>query len=136
MRVYLAGRYSRREELLRYRKHLVSLGIAVTASWLDGSHEIDRNGLSVQASDEARQRFAEEDWFDLTSANTCISFTETPWSTNGRGGRHVEFGAAMALGLRCIVIGPRENVFHHLPGVEWYATWDDFAATLGEPVLT
>jgi hypothetical protein len=39
---------------------------------------------------------------------------------SGRGGRHVEFGAAVATGKRLIVVGHRENLFHHLPGVEFF----------------
>jgi hypothetical protein len=28
------------------------------------------------------------------------------------------------MGKRCIVVGHRENVFHHLPFVEFYPDWD------------
>lgn len=45
-----------------------------------------------------------------------------------RGGRHVEFGMALALAKRCIVIGPRENVFHLLPQVEQYDSWEQYLA--------
>jgi len=51
-----------------------------------------------------------------------ITFTETPRSSNSRGGRHVEFGIALGMRKRAVVIGPRENVFHCLPFpyIEWY----------------
>jgi len=34
-----------------------------------------------------------------------------------RGGRHVEFGLALAQGKHLILVGQPENVFHHLPQV-------------------
>lgn len=37
------------------------------------------------------------------------------------GGMHFETGYAYATGKRIIVIGPRVNIFHHLPYME---TWD------------
>lgn len=124
--IYLAARYSRREELLGYVADLERLGHVVTSRWLHGNHQIDDAGLSTEAKRAERERFATEDWNDLKSASVCISFTEAPRSSNSRGGRHVEFGAALALGHRVIVIGPRENVFHCLPIVEHFDNWTDF----------
>lgn len=134
MRIYLAARYSRRDELCRYRSDLEALGHHVTSRWLDGTHQLGGDGLSVQAADAERERFALEDHDDVEAAEVVISFTESPRSTSGCGGRHVEFGLAFALDKRCIIIGPRENVFHHLPGVEHYATWNDFLAAMREEV--
>ena len=129
-RIYLAARYSRREEFCRYREQLESLGHIVTSRWLGGNHEVDNRGLSVEGEASERIRFALEDWEDLESADVCVSFTETPRSSNSRGGRHVEFGAALALKKHCVVIGPRENVFHCLPRVELHPGWDDFLEIL------
>lgn len=118
MRIYLAARYSRRLELCVYRDQLRAMGQQVTARWLDGNHQIDDQGLSVEAKRAERERFAQEDYEDLIAAQCCISFTEIPRSTNSRGGRHVEFGIALGRGQWCIVVGPRENVFHCLPAVD------------------
>jgi hypothetical protein len=123
MKIYLASRYSRREELCGYRSELEAMGHEVTSRWLNGNHQIDDAGLSLEAAAAERTRFAQEDWDDLMAADCCISFTEAPRSSNSRGGRHVEFGAAMAAGKVCVVIGPRENVFHCLPDVWWYPEW-------------
>lgn len=124
--IYLAARYSRREELVLYRAILTKFGHTVTSRWLNGNHQISDDGLSAEAAEEERIRFAEEDWEDLTDAEVVVSFTEPPRATNSRGGRHVEFGAAMALGKRVIVVGPRENVFHCRRIVEWYPDWEWF----------
>ena len=130
--IYLAARYSRREELCEYRSALRALGYQVTSRWLNGNHQIDDAGLSAETKQEERVRFACEDWADLERADACINFTESPRGTNSRGGRHVEFGGALALGKRCIVVGPRENVFHCLPNVEIYGTWQECLINLTE----
>lgn len=124
MKIYLASRYSRREELNRRWHWLEYAGFEVTSRWLLGDHQVSDSGLSEEAAPEERERFAQEDWDDLAAADICISFTEEPRSGHSRGGRRVEFGAALAMGKRCIVIGPRENVFHCLPSVEVYPLWD------------
>lgn len=125
MKVYLAARYSRRDELNGYRAELESRGFAVTSRWLDGTHQLGGDGLSIQAADSERERFASEDLEDVLRADLVISFTEEPRKTNGRGGRHVEFGAAYVAKKRCLVVGPRENVFHHLPKVRCFSTWGE-----------
>jgi hypothetical protein len=133
--IYLAARYSRRKELCAYAATLTDLGFRITSRWLSGKHELlDREGLSAEAEATERVRFATEDWTDVMAADWCISFTETPRASNSRGGRHVEFGAAMAKGKRCVVIGPRENVFHCLPDVEHYPSWGEFLSELREQV--
>ncbi len=123
IQVYFAARYSRRDQLIAYRDQLRTLGIECTSRWLDGNHELDDRGLSIQAADSERARFACEDFDDVCKANVVISFTEVPRTTATRGGRHVEFGVALALSKTCIVIGPCENVFHHLPGVIRFDEW-------------
>lgn len=130
MRIYLAARYSRRLELCDYRKQLEAEGHEITSRWLNGNHQIDDAGLSVEAKQEERTRFAKEDWYDLMDAEMCISFTETPRSSNSRGGRHVEFGAALAAGQTCWIVGPRENVFHCLPEVGHRETFEELLITL------
>lgn len=133
MKIYLAARYSRRDELNRYATELASYGHEITSRWLAGNHQIDDQGLSVEAKAEERTRFAQEDYDDLCAADCCIAFTEPPRSTNSRGGRHVEFGIALARSQWVIVVGPRENVFHCLPHVEVFATWEDAIPVLLPP---
>lgn len=124
MKIYLAARYSRRDELLRYATDLAVVNHQVTSRWIKGNHQASNDEL---AGDKGRI-FASDDWLDILAAETVISFTEQPRAAvthASRGGRHVEFGAALAMQKRCIVVGPRENVFHCLPQVIVYPTWDD-----------
>lgn len=137
MRIYLAARYSRRLELCGYREQLQNLGFDVQARWLDGKHQLDNLGKPIGDNGEVlveegncaeaarlRAEFANDDWEDVTAAQIQVNFTEPPRSSANRGGRHVEFGIALAKGNRVIVVGHRENIFHWLPDVEFYETWE------------
>ncbi len=140
--VYLAARYSRRLELCQYRDVLAGYGIAVPARWLNGEHQLDNQGRPIgetgelmfengsAAAEHYRERFALDDYEDVLTAQTLIAFTETPRSSNSRGGRHVELGIALGAGKPVIIVGPRENIFCWLPGVRHYDTWADFLADL------
>lgn len=130
MKVYLAARYSRHSEMRGYASQLRGLGHGVTSRWILGDHEIRTSG---HAEDEEFQVvWALEDWADLSAASVVISFTERPGDIAGRarGGRHTEYGMALALGKRVLVVGYRENVFHHLPQAEFCPTWNDALALL------
>lgn len=152
MKIYLASRYSRREELAAYRTELEALGHHVQARWLNGEHQLANDGTPIgengaalvegtlrsgeqlsehEQSERAaalRTKFALDDWEDVNAAELVISFTEPPRSKANRGGRHVEYGIALANKARVIVVGHRENIFHWLPVVEFCATWDEARA--------
>ena len=149
VKVYLAARYSRHPEMQGYARMLRHFGVEVTSRWINGSHQSMLNGEVLGPEREAmfesghpdreaqRREFAQHDWDDVMAADVVISFTEQPRTVgNSRGGRHVEFGAALAAGKRCIVVGWRENVFHCLPQVEFYETWmDALEAVTGQEVV-
>ena len=71
------------------------------------------------------------DFEDVRHADVCVAFTEAPDEAQGRGGRHAELGIALGLGHRVIVIGPREHVFHCLPQIEHFESWDEARRLLG-----
>jgi hypothetical protein len=103
---------------------LVRAGHTITSSWVGGWHD----GVPERTS-------AIEDLHDLLDADCIVAFTEEPTeqvSWAARGGRHVEFGIAIAKGKRLCIIGPRENVFHHLPEVEQYATIEELVSGLAD----
>jgi len=139
LNVYLAARYSRREELCIYKADLEARGHRVPARWLLGEHQV--HGLEAARAIEndgpipADQavRFAQDDVEDLLAADIVVSFSTEPRTGSSRGGRHVEFG--MALGMRragaalplLVVVGPLENVFHALPEVDGrFDKWEQF----------
>lgn len=122
MKIYLAARYSRRHELRGYAQQLRRAGHQVTSRWIYTEHA------------DARKNDAEialRDYEDLVAANCLVAFTESPGcGGRNRGGRHVEFGAALALKMVLIVVGPLENVFHSLPQVAWFDAFDDLVPVL------
>lgn len=140
MNIYLAARYSRREELCGYREQLRSLGHVVDAVWLNGQHQISDTGTPLSESGEKlvegddeltslrsaalREHFAKEDLRDVVDCDYLIAFTEQPRSNSSRGGRHVELGIAIGLGKTVLIVGPRENIFCWLPEVYQFDTWE------------
>lgn len=124
-KVYLAGRYGRREELKGYADELEDYGIISTATWLLGGHDEPYEGMT---EDEFRTECAEVDLADIDEADMLIAFTE-PRVDNvsyTRGGRHVELGYAIAQSKEIHIIGPRENVFCHLEQLHVWESWKQF----------
>lgn len=129
MQVYLGARYSRHPEMQHYARDLATHGHRCVARWLLGGHDFRATEMGYVSSDaeDLQAVWAQEDWTDLMAADVAVFFTEAPGEVQGRGrgGRHVELGAAIATGKRVCVVGYRENVFCWLPQVEFYATWPD-----------
>ena len=122
--VYLAARYSRHAEMRGVRDVLAPLGYKVTSRWIDqhGGDLLESIvAEKLNADPGACDHYAFADVDDLMAADIVISFTSA--DGGGKGGRHVEFGMAVALGKRLVIVGPRENVFHTLPEIEWHPDW-------------
>jgi nucleoside 2-deoxyribosyltransferase len=115
IKVYLAGRYPRREEFESYVPRFKEHGYDVVARWVFGGEE----GLS-------RSDIALLDLEDVAKADEIILFTEPYRSFQTGGGRFVEFGYAIALGKGLTVIGEQENVFIHHPDVRLFKNLEDF----------
>jgi hypothetical protein len=137
MKIYLAARYSRHDEMQGIRDVLRTLGHDVTSRWIDCHTDVVGDFTASFTPEVLNQRpeacapLGQHDLDDLDVADTVISFTS---NGTGKGGRHVEFGYALAKGKRCIVVGPREHVFHTLAQVEWYPDWPSLTFVLAEPL--
>jgi hypothetical protein len=122
MRIYLAARFGRWPEMTYRARDLQAHGHVVTSRWHQGiakpAHPRDRSLLSGDLC-----RVAQEDLGDIGRADAVILFTE--YGKHFAGGRHVEAGFALALNKRLFVVGPRENVFYHLPQVVQTNTWQE-----------
>lgn len=130
-RIYLAARYSRHGEMQGVRDVLGALGYEITSRWIDqhgGALEASYTPEKLSADPDECAVFGQHDVADLKAADTCISFTSA--DGGGKGGRHVEFGLALGLGKRLIVVGPRENIFHTLPAVTHYENWSRLVMAL------
>lgn len=113
-KVYIAARYERRLEMLEHQKDIESRGIRVISRWIKHGPECDKIGPAYSAlADRA----------DLVKADVLLFFSEEgPFP---RGGRHVEFGMALGMLRPIFVVGPKENVFHHIPGVRHFNTYEE-----------
>lgn len=118
--VYMAARWSRRAEVEGYAANLRSAGHGVTSRWLtDPQHRMEMvDGTDVQAFNA---ELAMHDVIDVAAADVLVYFS--PGGT--RGGCHVEFGMALALGKPIYLVGEREHVFTWLPAIECFDTWAD-----------
>jgi hypothetical protein len=120
-KVYLAARFGRQSELREIAEEIELAGGEVTSRWLTNTDALQHADLS--GTGRAAQ-LAMMDFADISRSQVCIAFTESRGGPSGRGGRHAELGIALALNLRVVVVGPREHVFHCLPGIEQYDSWD------------
>ena len=117
---YFAGQFSRLVEIASYATRARIANLEVTSHWLDQDLGLGYAG----GSSEAGRSFAERDLVDIAAADGFLFFAEDPLAGIPRGGRHVEFGVALATGKTVEVIGSRENIFHLLPGIAHYHTFD------------
>ena len=65
---------------------------------------------------------------DIRRSGGFVLFSEP--NQSGSGGRHVEFGVALGLGKRLIVVGGVENLFQMMGQVEVVPTWRDACVVL------
>lgn len=126
---YFAARYESHPEMRDYRAELIAAipSAVVTARWIDchgGTVDVSFTSDYMNSHPDKCWEHGETDLDDVASSEVIVSFT----GNGGRGGRHVEYGYAIAKGLRLVVVGPREHVFHTHPNAEVYATWSDFLA--------
>lgn len=119
--VYIAGRYSRKDELNGYANQARSAGLQVTATWLEEPHA--PTVQMVDVTEASLRHYAITDENDIRRAEAVVFFAEDQNKQPPRGGRHVEFGLALGLNKRLIVVGAPENIFHYHPGVLVVTSW-------------
>lgn len=120
IKIYIAGSYGRRAELLEHKLDYIANGGICTSGWLDNPEsEAENNGLGAEPA-----TYATRDLDDIMEADALVLFAE-PIGINARGGKHVEFGFAMAHGKGCFVVGRKETVFQWLPFVRQFDTWEE-----------
>lgn len=118
-RFYLTTSYARRADMVKAAEDLGALGGIVTATWIGGSHELKDGDTSRNAE------LAVEGVADIDRADTFIAFVDRACAWPTRGGQHVEFGIALMLTKRLLLVGHRVNVFHWLPEVLHFQTWQE-----------
>jgi len=124
MKIYLASNYSTHPQMREFAQALAAIGHEVTSEWINGTHGGDDRAM-----------YAQIDLRDVDAAEAVIFWSEAPAGSRTRGGKHVEFGYALAKGKRLFVVGPCLNVFHHLPEVIQRHHFEDIVALLGRATL-
>jgi hypothetical protein len=129
MRVYIAAPYSLKDTVKQEADDLLKYNITCTSSWVREPHK-----PTTQMQDlahETHQMYAIQDVEDVLSADVLVFHTD-PTKTIVRGGRHVEFGMAVMMNrlmnrtVPIYTVGmDEENIFHHLPQVVHFKTWED-----------
>lgn len=132
MKAYLAAAYERRDEMKGVAHVLQTFGHTITSTWVTSHADgppmsFEQTLVEYRDNTERCGAFGDRDLTDIESADTLIAFTD---GEKARGGRHVEFGYALALEKNLYVVGPREVIFHTLPGVAWYPNWARFVMAL------
>ena len=106
MRVFLAGRFSRRDEFSGYADELRSLGITVDARWLEPDcHGVTDDEVMIELADMKDEDedapvaalIAVEAFEDLRNADVVVAFTEPPkvHQQQGRSPRGVWYGPSV-----------------------------------------
>lgn len=114
-KVYLAARFPQRGEMESYVPLFTQNKYNVIARWVFGGEE----GLT-------REDIAVLDLEDVDKCDVFVLFTQPYGTLVPGGGRFVEFGYAIAKGKEIHVIGDRENVFMHTPGVSVHNSLTEF----------
>ena len=119
LRVYIASRGEDQAVSADIRAHLSLAGIESTARWIDQS-------LTSESHDEA-----EMDILDVRRADVLVLVKPASSHRHTTGGHHVETGVALGMGMPVVLLGERENVFHHhdtVTVVPFPVSESDFAA--------
>jgi hypothetical protein len=126
MRIYLAGQFTRRSELVGYATQLQNKGYEVTSRWLFEDTSTPTTVQLRDCADDYKVRCAVRDIEDISMSDMLVFFSEEEMTP--RGSRHVEFGYALGLGKKVVVVGVKENIFHEL--IEQFNTWKEFVESV------
>lgn len=124
MKIYVAARYARREEVLRDVVPILEAdGHEVTSRWLCKDTKPSRGEADICLE-------------DIRRSDAVLVLTEAMWyrATTG-GGRWFEAGYAHALEMRVIFVGPPEIVFCYLGNVEIRADLKQVRELLLQPSM-
>jgi hypothetical protein len=106
-KIYLAAQTRRRTEMAKIGRALEKAGHTITSLWVfEDDHTLDRKII------------AQRDIDHVAAADTVVLFTEPRKKKQiEHGGRHFESALGLAWNKHLIIVGPPENVFHHLDSV-------------------
>lgn len=119
---YLASNFWEQERLKDYRNELHEKQLGeVTSRWLDVGAD-----LNVKKELHELGEYAVMDLADILRSDCFVLINNVEPSV----GRHVEFGYALGIGIELFVIGKGSSLFHYVPAVTHFDTWDEFVDSL------
>ena len=132
MKVYLAGAWSRREEIDEVAVRLRKLGVTVTSNWLT-----EETAQQTGAFEKFLRDRAYLDLNDVDEADVIVRFADefegdTVPKHFVSGARHFEFGYAKARGKALFVVGGKQNVFDRLDGIVFVKDVDELCRVLSQ----
>jgi hypothetical protein len=122
MRIYIAGAYAARDVLRGEKEFFEAKGHTVTSTWLQGTRAITPGtvGTSPESSLADVKQHAIDDLAQVAESDAVVLYTAEALvrlepslaeALLTSGGRHVEMGYALAMGIPVVVVGPQENIF-------------------------
>ena len=110
IKVYIAAPFQFQEMLRTVRDvfHTKKNLFQITSSWLD----VDKlEGITL----EGQIRCAQQDYRDISNSSILVVFNPVGWENKGTGGRHLEVGYALGLGIPVVSYGSTQTVMYHHP---------------------
>jgi nucleoside 2-deoxyribosyltransferase len=130
LRIYLAAQYSQKQAVKIKAEELRLLGYNVTSTWID---EPENPNCSLKdVTDRKLREYAKRDLAEISRSDLLVLFTVDPDERTRRGGRHFESGFACGADVPYCIVGPKENIFHHLlPADLCFSNWEEFLSSVG-----
>lgn len=117
-KIYIGGKFERREELRKPADQLWHLGHEIVSTWLNETAKPE--GMSHE---DFFKKLAIKDLAEIQSADIVMIDTFMP---AGSGGSQVEYGYALGKHHRnqVFVVGPKRSVFHELAD-KTFLRWEE-----------
>lgn len=111
---YIAAPWSEREEARKVARGIeVTTGLRCCSGWL--SEEYDDKKNMADLPPQYLGNCAVRDLQDIGQADVFIALCDG--KDKRHGGRHAEFGIALSMGRKVILVGEPEHIFHYHPVV-------------------
>jgi len=119
-RIYIAGKFTAKDRLYPHAMTLLGQGHRVLSSWL----------FAPAAPGRITPGHVKEVQRDVEEVKECNLLILDTLDESNTGGREVELGIALALGIEVWRIGPARSEFHMLADRK-YAFWSDVLVSMG-----
>lgn len=124
MKVFIAASYAAIKDAREVAVQLEMRGHEVTSSWLN-------EPFDHFEEDWQKMACATIDFHDVERSDAFVVLTEVPSSS---GGFHTEIGMALGMRIPVYVLGPRNNIYLHIPGVKDFDEFEPGVIVGGVPL--